>query len=185
MRKYARWFLLLSLLLLFVYSSPVAELSASKEAQTGFCEKWQPCKLLTLADAEKLLGQPARLTQDASEMKGSVRQCRCVYTGISKDPASGQDVNLFFSIEQNETSPSVDQAHQVLKTIKDDNIHDSTIIDLPGIGDEAFQLGDSPNVHFVLARKGPILLRLQIKQATEKSSLEGVKAFVRETAKRL
>lgn len=185
MRIYARWFYLLSLLLFFVCSSPVTELSACIATQTGLCEKQQPCKLLTTADAEKLLGQPVRLIQEATEMRGDVRQCRCVYTGINKHPVNGQDINLFFSIEQRENSPSAAQAHQVLETIKIENAHDTTIIDLAGIGDEAFQLGDSPNVLFILARKGPIILRLQIKQATEKSSMEAVIAFVQQTANRL
>jgi len=185
MRFCTKWYLLLPLFLLFFFSSPVLQNTEGNDNQASLCERLKPCQLLTPANAEKILGQPVRQTQDTSELKGKVRQCSCIYQGVSKDPVSGQDINLYFSIEHEESKPSAEQAHRVLQSIKNDNAHDSTITDEPGIGDEAFRLGDSPNVHFILARKGAIVIRLQIKQATEKTSLEELRSFARETAKRL
>jgi hypothetical protein len=181
----SKWVLLLTLLLTFIISSPVKHENGSQDSQTGLCERQKPCQLLTPADAEKILGQPVRLIQDSSVLKGDVRQCICSYKGVTKDPVSGQDINLYFAFEEKENKPTPEQAHQVMETTKNDNAHDTTITDLSGIGDEAFRLGDTPNVHFILVRKGAIIIRLQIKQATEKTSLEELKAFARVTAKRL
>jgi hypothetical protein len=153
-------------------------------SQSGWCASHKPCQLLAQPVAEKILGQPVRLTNDTSELKGDIRQCSCVYTGVSKDPATGQDINLYFSVEQKEGSPSAEQAHRVMETTKNENSHDTVIKDLSGIGDEAFKLGDEPNVHFIMARKGPVVIRLQIKQATQKASLEELKTFARDVSKR-
>lgn len=156
-----------------------------RDKQAGMCEKLKPCQLLTQADAEKILGQSVRLIADTYGLKGDVRQCRCAYTAVSKDPASGQDINLNFIFEQKESNPSAEQARQVMESTKSENAHDLSIRDLSGIGDEAFLLGEEPNFHFIMARKGAIVIRLQIKQATEKTSLEELKAFARKVAKHL
>lgn len=185
MKHGTKYFLLLSLFLFCIFSGRVAQQAEGSDNQAGLCEKLKPCQLLTQADAEKILGQSVRLTADVSGLKGEVRQCRCAYTAVAKDPISGQDINLDFVIEQKERNPSVEQARQVMDSTKSENAHDAIITDLAGIGDQAFRLGEEPNVHFIMARKGAIVIRLQTKQATEKTSLEELKAFAREVAKRL
>jgi hypothetical protein len=185
MQRGTKWFLFLFAFLLFFMSGGVMQKTEGRGNQAALCERLKPCQLLTQADAERILGQSARLTGDKSEMKGEVRQCRCTYTAVAKDPASGQDINLHFSFEQKESKPSVEQARQVMETTKSENAHDLSIKDLSGIGDQAFLLGEEPHTHFVMARKGAVVIRLQIRQATAKTSLEELKAFAREVAKRL
>jgi hypothetical protein len=114
-----------------------------------------------------------------------VRQCRCTYTALAKDEASGEDINLNFIIEQQEGNPSVEQARQVMETIRNDNSHDRLIKTLSGIGDDAFLLGDELPIYFIMARKGPVVIRLQIKQATKQTSLEELKAFAAKLGKLL
>jgi hypothetical protein len=183
MERRAKWFLLLLVILPFFTASGVIQ--KAKGNQANLCEKLKPCQLLTQAHAEKIIGQPVRLTGDNSERRGDIRQCSCIYTGVAKDPVSGQDVNLYFSFEQKESSPSAEQAHQVMASTKSENAHDTIIKDLSGIGDEAFRLGEESNVHFIMARKGAVIIRLQVKQATEKSSLEELKSFAGKVANRL
>ncbi|MBI3651746.1 MAG: hypothetical protein HY231_12070 [Acidobacteria bacterium] len=185
MQRRTKWFFLSVFLPLCFVSSGFHQPSAGTPRSSGLCEQLKPCQLLTQADAEKILGQAARLTQDASEMKGEVRQCRCRYTAVALDQASGEAINLYFSFEQSERHPSAQQAHEVMASTKSANIHDTSIIDLSGIGDEAYQLGDGPNVHFIMARKSARVIRLQIKQATAKTSLAELKTLAREIAKRL
>ncbi len=185
MKRGTKWFLLLLVILPCLISSRVIQKAEGKDNQAGLCEKLKPCQLLTQADAERILGQPVRMTGDISELKGEVRQCGCAYTGVAKDPASGQDINLYFSFEQKESSPSVEQARRVMATTKSENAHDTSIRDLSGIGDEAFLLGENPDVHFIMARKGAAVIRLQIKVATEKTSLEELKSFASKVANRL
>jgi hypothetical protein len=185
MKRGTKWFLLLVVFLPFIISSSVIQKTAGNDSQAGLCEKLKPCQLLTQAAAEKILGQSVRLIADRSGLKGDVRQCACAYTAVTKDPASGQDINLYFVLEQQENHPSAEQARRVMDSTRSDNAHDAVIRDLSGIGDQAFLFGEESNVHFIMARKGAIVIRLQIKQATEKTSLEELKAFAREIAKRL
>jgi hypothetical protein len=185
MKGFTKWFLLLLVTVSLLVSSPLMQKTEGRARQAALCERLKPCQLLTPAAAEKILGQPVRPTRDGSELKGEVRQCSCAYTAIAKDPASGQDINLYFSFEQKENSPSAEQAQRLMAWTKNENAHDSVIDDLSGIGDEAFRLGDSPNVYFIMVRKGAVVIRLQVKQATDKASLDELKTFAREIAKRL
>jgi hypothetical protein len=184
MKGGTKWFLLLFVFLPFFMSSGAMQRTEGRDNQAALCERLKPCQLLTQANAEKILGQSVRLTGDKSEMKGEIRQCRCTYTAVSKDPASGQDINLHFSFEHREASPSAEQARQLMETIRNDNAHDQTIVDVTGIGDQAFLFGEESNTHFIMARKGAVVIRLQIRRATAKTSLEELKAFAREVAKR-
>lgn len=185
MKGFTKWFYILLVISALLVSSPFMQATEGSDRQAALCEKLKPCQLLTPADAEKILGQPVRPTRDGSELKGEIRQCSCAYTANAKDPASGKDINLYFSFEQKENSPSAEQAHRLMTSTKSENAHDAVIDDLSGIGDEAFRIGDVPNIHFIMARKGGIIIRLQVKQATEKTSLEELKTFAKEVAKRL
>jgi hypothetical protein len=185
MKHATKWFLLFLVVLPFFISSGFIQKTEGKENQANLCAKQKPCELLTQTDAEKILGQAVRLSGENSERKGEVRQCSCIYTSVAKDPSSGQDINLYFSFEQKEGSASTEQAQRVMASTKSENAHDSVITDLSEIGDEAFRLGEEANVHFIMARKGAVVIRLQIKQATEKTSLEELKSFAGKVAKRL
>jgi hypothetical protein len=159
--------------------------AAGNRGRSGVCDKMKPCQLLAKSDAERMLGQSARLTQDTSQLKGDVRQCLCAYTGVSKDGSSGQDSLLFFSLEEKEASPSAEQASQVLVSTKEANEHDTEILDLKGVGDQAFVLSNDSNSHLIMARKGAIIIRLQIKRAAGTKSLEEIKAFAEKISKLL
>jgi hypothetical protein len=178
-------FVLSSVVLLYGLATLFIQPVRGKELQAAFCEKLKPCQLLSQAEAEKILGQPVRPGRDTSRLKGDIRQCGCAYTGIASDPLSGQEINLYFSFEQKETGPTADQARQVMASTRIENAHDATISELSGIGDEAFLIGDVPNIHFIMARKGAVVIRLQVKQATEKSSLEALRNFAGAAARRL
>lgn len=141
--------------------------------------------MLPQAEAEKLLGQPARLILNTSERRGDVRQCTCGYKGVAADRDSGQDCALYFSLEQKEENPSDQLAHQVIVSTKDANIHDSFVTDLKGIGDEAFLLSNDLHSHLIMARKGAVILRLQIKHAASEKSGDDLRAFAEKVSKQL
>lgn len=185
MLRDVRRFLLPSLFLTCLLSGGVTPLAEATSRQVGLCEKLKPCQLLVQSDAERILGQPVHLTQDTSVLKGGVRQCLCAYTGVSKDKASGQDVYLFFSLEQREEKPSAEQAHQVLESTKEENAHDLSILDLTGIGEEAFLLSNDADSHLIMGRKGAIIMRLQVKKAAGKRSIDELKTFAEKVFKQL
>ena|SRR5215475_11956364 len=167
--------LLLSLTAVFV--------TAAFDSQSHVCDRVKPSQLLTPSIAERMLGQTARLTPDTTTIRGNVRQCTCAYVGASKDKATGQDSVVYFSLEEKEKTPSADEAKQVIVSTKEANAHDTEIVDLNGIGDEAFLLGSDPNSHLIMARKGGIIMRLQVKKSAGTKSLEESKAFAQKVFK--
>jgi hypothetical protein len=181
MQSSARIPRLFTLFLLF----PLLAAAPITPASGGPGEPLKSCHILTAADAERILGQPVRLTRDDAGLEGEKRRCWLTYTGVSKDGATGEDCNLNFLLEQNEKNPSTEQARQVLASTRASNSHDQVITGLPGIGDEAFLFGDIPSVYFIMARKGPVVIRLQIKQATATVSLPELKAFAAKVARQL
>jgi hypothetical protein len=169
----------------FLFLSGALRATAGGREPKGVCDRMKPCQLLTQADAERMLGQSARLTQDTSQLKGDVRQCLCAYTGKTPDKESGQDSLLFFSLEERESNPSAEQASQVLVSTKEANEHDTLILDLKGVGDQAFLLSNDPGSHLIMARKGSIIMRFQIKRAAGTKSQEEIKAFAEKVSKLL
>jgi hypothetical protein len=162
---------------LFILLAGGVSVTGAFSSQVHVCDRVKPSQLLTLSIAERMLGQTARLTPDTTTMKGNVRQCTCAYFGASKDKATGQDSVIYFSLEEREKMPSAEEARQVLVSTKEANAHDTEIVDLSGIGDEAFVLGTDPNSHLIMARKGGIIMRLQVKKSAGTKSREESKAF--------
>jgi hypothetical protein len=181
--KHRRMLLYTMLISLFLGGSmPV---TAGLGQPASVCQKLKPCQLLGQSAAEGILGQSARLPQETSEIRGDVRQCMCAYKGVSPDKETGQDSALFFLLEEKEANPSAEQASQVLASTKDANALDHSILDLKGVGDEAFLLSNDSNSHLIMARRGTIILRLQVKRAAGTRSLEELKAFAKKVSKLL
>ena len=94
-------------------------------------------------------------------------------------------MSYFFSLEQKAANPSAEQARQVLVSTKEQNEHDTSILNLKGVGDEAILFSNDLNSHFIMARRGGIIMRLQIKRAAGTKSLEELKAFGEKVFKHL
>lgn len=157
----------------------LAGLSASNcaaQAKTEKSEKLSACKHLTLSDAEKILGQAAKLVEAVTEVKNDSHSLKCTYTALSKDPASGRDISLYFMLEE---SPSDDAAKQIYEGIWQSNKNHAGIEKINGIGDEAYFHGERPNFHFAMVRKGKFTIRLKVNKAVETTSADEVKAFVK------
>jgi hypothetical protein len=181
--KHRRTLLYTMLISLFLGGS--MPMAAVLGRAASVCQKFKPCQLLGQSTAEGILGQSARVPQETSEIRGEVRQCMCAYKGVSPDKETGQDSALFFLLEEREANPSAEQASQVLASTKDANALDHSILDLKGVGDEAFLLSNDSNSHLIMARRGSIILRLQVKRAVGTRSLEGLKAFAKKVSKLL
>lgn len=137
-------------------------------------EKPKPCKYLSLEDAEKILGQKIELIENSWNSADGKTIFKCNYRAAAKDAASGQDVNLFFMLEE---SPSENQAKQIYQTLWNSNKNHEGIEILKDFGDEAHSHSDRPNFHFVLARKGTFTIRLKVNKAVETTSFEALKSF--------
>jgi hypothetical protein len=142
----------------------------------------QPGSLFTLADAEKILGEPAHLTDSLSTTKGvaskyavndSVSAIKkdastygCAYKANSEDKKTGKTGIVYFLFEQ---YPHVASAKTVYSFYKRANENNPGFKELHGLGDEAW-FGSSPL--FVYVRKGEKIFVMKVNKMTSMTSVD-------------
>jgi hypothetical protein len=138
-------------------------------------EKVKPCKFLSFAEAEKILGQRVELVTNSWNFAADKTRFECTYRALEAK-TGGREINLFFILEE---SPNIEQAKRIYAEIWQSNKNHAGIEVLSGTGDEAYAHSEKPNFHFVLARKGKFTIRLKVNKAVETTSLEELKAFAK------
>lgn len=138
--------------------------------------KVNPCKFLSFAEAEKILGQRVQLITNSWDFADDKTRFDCTYRSVEKDKTSDRETSLFFTLEE-----SADEAgaKQIYANIWNLNKSHAGIEILSGIGDEAYASGDESNFHFVMARKGKFTIRLKINNVVETTSFDELKAFAK------
>jgi hypothetical protein len=140
----------------------------------------RPSSLFTLADAEKILGEPAHLTDSMSTSKGvasknavndSVSAIKkdaatygCSYKANAEDKKTGKTGIVYFLFEQ---YPQVSSAKTVYSFYKRANENNPGCKELRGLGDEAW-FGSSPL--FVYVRKGDKIFVMKVNKMTSMTS---------------
>lgn len=145
-------------------------------------EKPAPCKFLSNADAQKILGQPVKIIANDSSVSNDKGLIKCTYRGVANDNPNENKANLYFILEESLTN---EKAKEIYKEIWDSNKNHPGIEVLSGIGDEAYSHSDKPNFHFVMARKGKFTVRLKINKAVEVTSLAELKDFAERLVEKL
>lgn len=143
------------------------------KANTG---KPAPCKFLSNADAQKILGQPVKVIANDSSVSNDKVLIKCTYRGVANDNPDENKANLYFILEESQTN---EKAKEIYDEIWNSNKNHQGIEVLSGIGDQAYSHSDKPNFHFVMARKGKFTVRLKINKAVEGTSLEEMKSFAK------
>ncbi len=139
-----------------------------------------PSSLFTLPDAEKILGEPAHLTDSSSTTRGvaskhavndSVSAVKkdastygCAYKANSVDKKTGKTGIVYFLFEQ---YPQVSSAKTVYSFYKRANENNPGFKELHGLGDEAW-FGSSPL--FVYVRKGDKIFVMKVNKMTSMTS---------------
>jgi hypothetical protein len=172
---------------LFLFIGVPALNCQTNGTQQSSDEKTKPCRFLSFADAEKILGQPVELVTNSWTFTTGRTRFDCTYRGLEKDKASGKDINLFFSSEEIDQNPAGDaEAHEVFESAyRKINEPDMFVGKLRGTGDEAFLISNPPNFHFLMVRKGATIYRIKLNKAGKDTSLEELKAFMKKIAGRI
>lgn len=166
----------IKLLIPFCFVILLSMTSCVAQSKTAKDEKLSTCKSMTLAEAEKILGQSSKFVEANTEDKDGSHVLKCKYTAISPDKNTGREISLYFMLEE---SSNDEQAKQIYKDIWDSNKNHAGIELMNGVGDEAYSHSESPNFHFVLARKGKFTVRIKVNKAVENTSLAEVKNFAK------
>ena len=153
-----------------------------------------PTTLFTLADAEKIMGEPGRLVDSETVAAGLGRESSpkdsvfhikktasfygCAYEANKKDEKTGRTGKIYFLVEE---YPNVSSASAVYAYYKRSNEHHDGFKELQ-LGDEAWY-GNSPL--FVYVRKKNKLMIMKVNGMTSKTSSEEFDQVIKKIAAKL
>jgi hypothetical protein len=123
--------------------------------------------LLSVPDAQKILGQPTKLTGRTTKVKEGVTQYQCTYLAGPETVAGSRPCYLYYSLERH---AEVAKAQKLYADMLASNSGMAGVKTLSGVGDEAWLHTDSNNFVLLIVRKGNALLRLKINKLTSKVS---------------
>jgi hypothetical protein len=124
-------------------------------------------KLLTLAYAERIMGEPAALTGNTSATKVDTLEYRCDYTALARDLGTHKTGKLYFMYE---VYANVTSAKNAYSSIYESNRAQQGVQVVPGLADEAYYHTDGKNFYFFLVRKGAKMFRMKLNKVTIHSS---------------
>ncbi|HWH63643.1 MAG TPA: hypothetical protein VNS50_10230 [Ginsengibacter sp.] len=139
-------------------------------------------KLLTLSDAEKIMGESAELTCNTFTKKDDTLEYKCDYTELSQDIVTGKTGKLYF---MHEVYASIAAAENAYTSIYEANRRHEGVEVVTDLGDEAYYQSDGKNFYFFLVRKGEKMFRMKLNKVTSYSSEAAFKDVAREVADKI
>jgi hypothetical protein len=139
-------------------------------------------KLLTLTDAEMIMGEQVKLTGNTFIKKGDTLEYKCDYTAISQDVITSKTGKLYFMYE---IYDGVAAAANAYSSIYQANRKHKGAEIVSGLGDEAYYHSDQTGFYFVLVRKDKKMFRLKLNKVTSHSSETAFKEVVRRIVDKL
>ena len=125
--------------------------------------------LLTLPDAIRILGEPARTTDSTLTKNDDGVVFQSTYTAVSADTKTGKLGNLYLMIEDYKLITAAKEEYASIKKANED--HEGIRV-LHNLGDEAYFHSDGENFLFILARKNGIVLRMKVNKITGNTRVE-------------
>ena len=139
-------------------------------------------KLLTLADAEKIMGEQAKLTGNTFIKKGDTLEYKCDYTALSQDAITSKIGRLYFMYEIYE---GVAAAANAYADIYQANRGHEGVEVVSGLGNDAYYHSDQTGFYFFLVRKNEKMFRLKLNIITSHSSVTEFKEATRRIVDKL
>jgi len=137
---------------------------------------------LNKADAEKILGQPATLTENTTEEKDNAVKYRCTYTATKSEATTGKTGHLYYMFEKYVSQAS---AKVVYAGILAQNRNMPNFKTLNSIGDEALRHTDNENFDMIIVRKDDKILRLKVNKLTALTSIKNLQIIAEEITAKL
>lgn len=120
------------------------------------------------ADAEKILGEAARLAESSSEGRDGVERGKCTFTAVGGDSKSDRAGTLYYLFERYR---AVKAAQEAYAAIVKSNKSMPGLRKIDGLGDEAFFHSDEANFVMIIFRKGDKMVRLKVNKMTATTSV--------------
>jgi hypothetical protein len=128
--------------------------------------------ILQLPNVEKILGEPARLTEKKTTTENKVLKERRTYAALAKDAATDKTGMLYYGFDQ---YPSKQGAIQRYKDVVVSNQPNGNLKPIMGMGDEAFIQTDGSNFYLIMARKNNKIILIKVNRITSHTSETGLK----------
>jgi hypothetical protein len=128
-----------------------------------------PAGLFTKSDAEKILGEPAHLTESSVVMEVDTFEYKCAYVANAKDPKTGKTGSIYFMLEEYGRLSAAKDAYSSIRRANES--HEGVKV-LHDMGDEAYFHSDGENFYFILVRKGPKMVRMKVNKTTSTTSVD-------------
>jgi hypothetical protein len=138
--------------------------------------------LVSIKDAEKILGQPAQISADSSETTNHIIKFRCTFTASQQQPHRDKESNLYYLLEE---YPSINAAATAFKFIVSENEGMPGLYTLPGLGDEAIIQTDNSNYELIMVRKSDKMIRMKVNKLTPTTSLSELKRIAKQVSDQL
>ena len=124
---------------------------------------WKPKVILTLTDAERILGEEGHLDEAVSYLDGNTKVYSAKYSSNQQDEKSGKTGTLYFMIEEYE---NIEAARSSYESIRASNERAAGVVPLAGVGSEAYFHSDGENFLFVLIRNENFMIRMKVNKTT-------------------
>jgi hypothetical protein len=135
-------------------------------------------KLLTLADAEKIMGEKLHLIENSTKRDKGISTYLCGYQANTKDIKSGKTGAIYFLLDQFDQVSAAKKKYAETKTANEHN----GIKTLNDLGDEAYFHTDNQNFYFIMVRKGTKVFNIKVNKITHTTSLENFNQVARKIA---
>ncbi|WP_295801530.1 hypothetical protein [Mucilaginibacter sp.] len=144
-------------------------------------DKFNSAKLFARAEAVKILGTAAHLTDSVSKKEASSFTYLCGYQADMADPKTGKIGAVYFFFEEYQI---IDGA---IKRFSDVYLSNRThgMVKIDNFGDEAVYHTGNQNFDLVMVRKGKYVFNIKINTRTSSSSLSELKKIVKEITEKI
>lgn len=132
--------------------------------------------VLTLVDAEKILGEPAVITENNTSTQPNIKATRLAYRAKSTEVEKEKGGGVYFLLEEYKLITDAKTKYGFIQASNENNAGYKALKD---VGDEAYFHSDGENFYFIMARKGTKVVTMKVNKITKTSSQD---AFM-ETAK--
>jgi hypothetical protein len=143
--------------------------------QSGVTPQETPA-CLSVADATRILGQPAVQTESATRPpEGGAERFICTYTATMADAKTHKTGHVYYMYEVYRDEALAEGTYQ---NIVSSNARMPGQRRLDNLGNEAWEHSDGEGFYLIMVRKQNRMIRIKINSLTSKTSLENLKAVV-------
>jgi hypothetical protein len=133
-------------------------------------------RFLTLADSEKIMGEPMHLIDSSTILGPGSLTFQCSYAANEMDSKTQKTGAIYFLLEVfNEISGARERYSFIMESNRDNGIKELT-----GLGDEAYFHSDGENFYFVMVRKGVNVFNMKVNKITSTTSLDAFNDVARQ-----